>query len=151
MSVEQAVSLARPKRPFSVWLIAAGNTALAIFLLASSFKAGDWNIPAQQIAFWAVLGLALWISTVSTWLGSRWGRVVMLALVTLFMGAVLVQAVGLIMFEAKIQSDTVAGGWHYSVSDAYMMRLVGRAAYSLAWLIANYWLLFSKRARAFYA
>lgn len=149
--MSEVVTISKPKRPFSVWLITGGNTLLAVFVLASSFKGSDWSIPAPQVALWVVLGLALWISTASTWLGSRWGRVIMLALITLYMGAILVGAIGQISHEVTVQSSLTEQGRHYSTSSAYMIRLVGRAAYSLAWLVANYWLLFGKRARAFFA
>ena len=134
------VTVARPKRPLSVWLAAAINTALAIILLATSFKGGDWAVPAPQIAFWAVLGLAIWISTLSAWWGSRWGRNVMLVLVTFYLGSVLVAAVPLIG-EASYRLD----------NDAIMLRLSARVAISLAFLVANYWLVFSKRARSWFA
>jgi len=136
----EVVTLAKPKRPFSVWLAATINTVLAIILLATSFKGGDWGVSAPRVAFWALLGLAIWISTLSAWWGSRQGRNVMLALMTFYLGSVLLAVMPLIGAAREGLGN-----------DAIMLRLVGRLAFSLACLVANWWLLLAKRPRAFFA
>ena len=134
------VTLSKPKRPLSVWLAAAINTVFAIILLATSFKGGDWAVPAPQVAFWAGLGLAIWISTLAAWWGSHWGRNIMLVLITFYLGSVLFAAVQLI-------GDIRTG----LGDETYLLRYSGRLAFCLACLVANWWLLFSKAARAYYA
>jgi hypothetical protein len=136
----EVVTVAKPKRPLAVWITTAINTVLAIILLASSFRGGDWDLPALQVAFWAVLGLAIWISALSTWWGSRNGRNVMLVLVTVYLGLVLVQTV-----------QTIKWMQDWSMNESYMLRYLLRIVLVFAWLVANYWLLLGKRTRAYFA
>lgn len=135
----EVVTISKPKRPFAVWLAAAINTVLVILVLTASFMSGILSVPAAQLAFWVALALAIWFSTLSAWWGSRQGRNVMLAIITFYLGWVLVAAV------QQIGEAREGLG-----NDAYMLRLVGRFLFSLGCLIANWWLLFNKRARAWF-
>ena len=136
----EVVTVSKPKRPVAVWIITAVNTLLAIILLATSFRGGDLGASTPQVAFWAVLGLALWVSTASTWWGSRQGRNVMLVLITLYLGLLLVQTFQIMNWVQN-----------WSTNEDYMPRYILRSVFAVVWLVANWWLLLGKHARGFFA
>jgi len=138
--MSNSIKLSKPNRPLFIWIVTAVNIIFAVILLATSFKGRQWGIPAAQIAFWALLGLGICVSTLLTWFGSRYGRNAMLALITIYLGLVLLQSVQGITWAANSTHG-----------DGYMIRVVGRAVFAVLWLIANYWLLLGRRARIFFA
>ena len=140
MSTEHIVSLTRPKRPRSVWVLAVANGLLAIFMIASSLMAESRGFTSSQAAFNGIVGLAISICAHATWFGYRYGRNLLLALITAYLGLLCIQSVQTIAWAI----DTGYGG-------SILSWAVARAVLSFLWLVVNYWFLLGKRARAFYA
>ena len=130
----------RAKRPLSVWVLCIINGLLAAFLIASSFIAEDRGYSSGQAAFVGIAGLVISIAAHATWYGYRWGRLALLALLTVVLGLLIVQSVMYIDWadDAGFLGRTVTIAWL-------------RAALSLAWLLANYIFLLRKPARMFFA
>jgi hypothetical protein len=93
-----------------------------------------------QAVFVGIAGLGISIAAHATWYGSRWGRLALLALLTVVLGLLIVQSVMYIDWA----DDVGYNGRAVSVASV-------RAALSLAWLVLNYIFLFRKPARVFFA
>ena len=139
MSNDTIVTM-RAKRPLSVWVLCIVNWLLAAFLIASGIIAESRGYSGGQALFVGIAGLAVSVAAHATWYGSRWGRLVLLALLTLVLGLLIVQSVMYIDWAGDV-GYSGRGGNAASV----------RAALSLAWLLANYIVLFRKPARMFFA
>lgn len=140
MRTEQAAAPAPARRPLSIWILTIFNILFAVILMAAAFKGPAWGLPEGQAIFWGILGLGISLAAQLAWAGSRWGRNILLALLTLYLGLLLVQNLRDIAWAVDWSSD-----------DAYIRREVLRAAFAVLWLAANYWLLLGKRARRFYS
>jgi hypothetical protein len=140
MSTEQVVSSTRPKRPRSVWVLAVANGLLAVFMIASSLMAEDRGFTSSQAAFNGIVGLAISISAHATWFGYRYGRNLLLALITVYLGLLCIQSV-----------QTVAWAIDMGYGGSLLSWAVARTLLSILWLAVNYWFLLGKQARAFYA
>jgi len=129
----------RGKRPLSVWVLCIGNGLLAAVLIATSLVAEDRGFSGVQAAIAGICGVGISIAAHATWFGNRIGRRVLVGLLTLFLGLLAAQSVMEIVWAAEI-------GYHgRSVNAAWT-----RAALSLAWLCANYLILFGHKAKAFF-
>lgn len=133
------VAPSRGPRPLSIWLLCIGNGLIAIVLIATSFLAEARGYSRALAAFYGFTGLAMSVAAHATWYGSRIGRWVLVALVTLYFG-------NLIGYS----------GWVMATSDAYFDDEIVtsgllRIGLSLVWLSLNYIVLFGKRARVFFA
>ncbi len=137
---ENIVILPKPERPTSVWLLAISNGVLAAFLIATSLVAEDHGYSAGQAAFTGITGLGVSISAHATWYGYRYGRIVLLALLTIFLGLVFVHSAQTINWAVETQSRGSFFQW-----------AVARAILSAVWLFVNYWFLLGKRARMFFS
>jgi hypothetical protein len=137
---ENIVVLPKPERPTSVWLLTISNGVLAAFLIASSLIAEDRGFTAGQAALSGIVGLGVSISAHATWYGYRYGRIVLLALLTFFLGLVIVHSGQTINWAVETQSRGSFFQW-----------AVARALLSTAWLFVNYWFLLGKRARMFFS
>lgn len=139
-NTENIVVLPRPERPTSVWLLTICNGVLAAFLIASSLIAEDRGFSAGQAAFTGIVGLGVSISAHATWYGYRYGRIVLLALLTVFLGLVIAHSATTINWA--VQTQYRGSVFHWAVA---------RAILSIVWLFVNYWFLFDKRARMFFS
>jgi hypothetical protein len=139
-NLENIVVLPKRQRPTSVWLLSISNGVLAAFLIASSLLAEDRGFSAGQAAFTGITGLGVSISAHATWYGYRYGRIVLLALLTLFLGLVFVHSAQTINWAVETQYRGSIFHW-----------AVARAVLSIAWLFVNYWFLLGKRARMFFS
>jgi hypothetical protein len=140
MSTEQTVRIPSSKRPLSIWFLSIANGLLAILMIAKSFTATDIGFTTGQAVFIGVVGLGLSISAHMTWFGKRYGRNLLLALLTLFLGLLLAQSV-----------RTIAWAVDVNYQGAILSYAISWAVFSVVWLAVNYWLLFGRRARDFYA
>lgn len=132
------MNIALPKRPLSVWLLTIGNYLFAAFMLAASFMAETKGFSAGQAAIPGILGLGIALSAVATWYGYRTGRLILLILLTVFLGLLIVQSAIYIDWADKHRYP-----WGVNLA---IFRLTG----SLIWLVLNWVFLFRKRARAFF-
>ena len=130
----------RAKRPLSVWVLCIINGLLAAFLIASGIIAGSRGYSVGQAAFVGIAGHAISIAAHATWYGYSWGRLALLALLTVVLGLLIVQSLMYIDWADE------AGFLGRAVTTAWI-----RAALSLAWLLANYIFLLRKPARMFFA
>lgn len=130
---------AQAKRPLSVWVLVIVNWVFGAFLIAASFKAEDLGYAAGQAALSGLFGLAISLAALTTWYGYRWGRLVLLVLLTLFLGQIVVWSIMVINWSEET-------GYRGPIVDHAMMRAVG----SVIWLALNWFVLFGKRARAFF-
>lgn len=137
--MNQSTSTARPRRPLAVWIAAGGDIVLATFVLAWSFRGIELGFPAVQVAFWALLGIGITVSALLAGMGSRYGSYATLALITVYL---------VLLLAGSVQAISWAQNW--STNEMYMWRAGAYAAFAVIWLVANYWLLLGKRARAFY-
>jgi len=137
---ESTVALPARKRPLSVWLLALLNGLLAILLIATYFKGDDWGIPAGQSTFWGLLGLGISLAAHTMWFGSRIGRNLLLALITVYFALLLAQNL-----------RDIAWASDYNGSENYILIEGARALFGLVWLFVNYWYLLGGRARSFFA
>ncbi len=128
------------KRPLSVWILCIINWLLAAFLIASGFVAVSRGYSVAQAAFVGIAGLVISIAAHATWYGSRWGRLALLALLTVFLGLLIAQSVMYIDWADDV-----------GYSGRGVNAAILRAALSLAWLVLNYIFLFRKPARTFFA
>ncbi len=140
MSKEQAVRIPSLKRPLSIWILAIANGLLAIFLIASSLTAAHVGYTTGQAVFSGIVGLGISIAAHMTWFGKRYGRNLLLALLTVFLGLLLAQSV-----------RTIAWAIDVNYAGAYLSHAIAWAVFSVLWLAVNYWLLFGRSAKAFYA
>lgn len=129
---------ALPKRPLSVWLITSGNYLFAAVMIATSFMAEAKGFTAGQAAIPGILGLGIALASVATWYGYRTGRLVLLILLTIFLGLLITQSIMYIDWADKHRYP-----WGVNLA---IFRLIG----SLIWLALNWVFLFRKRARAFF-
>lgn len=139
VSTEQAPSVPSPKRPLSIWVLSIANGLLAIFLIGTSLNAAAAGYTTGQAVFSGLVGLGISISAHMTWFGKRYGRNLLLALLTIFLGLLFVQSI-----------RTIAWGIDVGYDGPYVSRAVSWAVFSLLWLAVNYWLLLRRRTRAFY-
>ena len=133
------VAAERGTRPMSVWVLCIANGLLAAFLIAASLVAEDHGFTGVQAAIAGICGIGISIAAHATWFGSRIGRRVLVVLLTVFLGLLAAQSVMEIVWAAEINYHA------RSVNTAWT-----RAALSLAWLCANYLLLFGHKAKAFF-
>ena len=140
MSTEQTASLPVRKRPLSIWLLCIANGLLAIMLIGTSLTAERFGYTLGQAIFAGVIGLGISISAHLTWYGKRYGRNVLLALLTAFFGLLLAQS-----------AMTIAWAIEVDYEGLYLTRAIAWGVFSVVWLAVNYWFLFGRRARAFYA
>lgn len=138
MSTEQTAVILPRKRPLSLWVLPIANGLLAVLMIAASFTATDAGYTTGQAVFTGLVGLGISISAHLTWFGRRYGRNLLLALLTLFLGLLLIQSV-----------RTVAWAVDVGYEGALFSRAVAWAVFSVIWLAVNYWLLLSRRARTF--
>jgi hypothetical protein len=127
------------KRPLSIWVLCIVNGLLAMFLIGASIKAEDLGYSGGQAAIAGLTGLGISIAAHATWFGKRTGRLVMLVLLTVFLGLLLVQSVRVIVWAAET-------GYRADFVDAAYIR----AGVSLIWLALNYFVLFGRKAKAFF-
>ncbi len=130
---------AQAKRPLSVWGLAIVNWILGAFLVAVSFKAEDLGYAAGQAALSGVFGLAISLAALASWYGYRWGRLVLLLLLTIYLVQIIAWSVMVINWSEET-------GYRGPISEHAVMRGIG----SVVWLALNWILLFGKRARAFF-
>lgn len=128
------------KRPASIWLVSLGNGLLAAFLIATSLLAVGRGYSVSQAVFTGIIGLGVSISAHAVWYGYRYGRIALLALITLFAGLIAVQDLRVVLWAMDV-------GYRGPIFDWAIVRVV----LSLAWLSVNYWLLLGKRARVFFS
>ncbi len=128
------------KRPLSIWLLSLGNGLLAAFLIATSLLAVGRGFTVSQAVFSGVVGLGVSISAHAAWYGYRYGRAVLLALITLFLGLIAVQDFRILMWALDVGYHGIEVDWS-----------IARIVLSLVWILVNYWFFLNKRARAFYS
>jgi hypothetical protein len=133
------VVVVRGRRPLSVWILSIGNGVLAAFMIAASLMAEDRGYSGGQAALVGIAGLFLSVAAHTTWYGSRWGRLVLVVLLTLFLGLLVVQS-------AMVVAWANQAGYRAAFVDAAFLR----AGLSLVWLALNYIFLFGRRARVFF-
>jgi len=138
MSTEQVASIPSSKRPLSIWVLSIANGLLAIFLIATSLNAADAGYTMGQAVFSGIIGLGISITAHMTWFGKRYGRNLLLAFLTIFLGLLFVQSI-----------RTIAWGIDVGYDGPYVSRAVSWAVFSFLWLAVNYWLLFRRRVRDF--
>ena len=126
----------RAKRPLTLWLLVILNWVFGAFLIAASFKAEDVGYSAGQAALSGLFGLAISVAAHLTWYGSRWGRLLLALLLTLFLGQMIVWSIMVINWSEET-------GYRGPITDHAWMRGIG----SIIWLALN-WI--GKRARAFF-
>lgn len=127
-----------PKRPRSVWVLTITNGLIAAFMIAASIIAERRGFSPGQAAFSGLIGLGVTIAAHATWYGYRTGRLVLLILLTAYLGLLVVQS-----FSYVAWAETY--GYRPGVNLAIL-----RGLGSLAWLAANWLLLFGKKARVFF-
>lgn len=132
------VSLRR--RPLSVWFLCLTNGLVAVFLVATAIVAELRGYTSSQAAYYGFFGLGISIAAHLTWFGYRWGRLLLLLLMTVFLGLMIVYSMWII-----------AWGMEHDVFSEEIRNALLRAGLSLVWLALNYILLFGKRARMFFA
>jgi len=128
------------KRPLSVWVLCLGNGVLAVFLIASSLIAEERGYTPWQAAISGICGLGLTLSAHAAWFGNRLGRNLLLAIITLFLGLLLMQSLLTLLWAWQ-------NGYQGPIAGAALTRF----CLSLLWLVVNYGFLLSKRARVFFA
>lgn len=128
------------RRPLSVWVLCLANGLIAIFLIATAILAEMRGYTSAQAAYYGFSGIALSIAAHTTWFGYRWGRILLLVLLTVFLSLMIAYSLWVIAWALE---NHVAGRL---VTHALL-----RAGLSLAWLALNYNLLFGRRARMFFA
>jgi hypothetical protein len=133
------VVVVRGRRPLSVWLLTIGSGVLAAFMVAASIMAEDRGYTGGQAAIAGIAGVGLSIAAHATWFGSRWGRLALLVLLTLFLGLLVVQSAMVIAWANET-------GYRAKFVDAAFLR----AGLSLVWLALNYIFLLGRRARVFF-
>ena len=127
------------KRPRSVWILTIGNGVLAAFLVAASLKAEDRGFTSGQAALYGVFGLAITIAAFSTWCGHRWGRIVLLALLTISLGE-------MVIWSAMVLNISEETGYHGALANQALTHAIG----AIGWLALNWFLLFGKKTRMFF-
>lgn len=127
------------KRPLSVWGLCILDGLLAAFLIASSILAEDFGFSGGQAAIAGISGILISLAAHATWYGNRWGRLVLVIVLTLFLGLLVAQSAMVIAWslDTGYSGPMVNGAWYYVV----LLPL---------WLCAHYLLLFGKRAKAFF-
>jgi hypothetical protein len=140
MSTEQTVRIPSYKRPLSIWVLAIANGLLAIVLIGASLTASHFGYTTGQAVFMGIVGLGVSVSAHMTWFGKRYGRNLLIGLLTVFLGLLLVQSIRTIAWAIDVDYEGVL-----------LSQSVAWAVFSVLWLAVNYWLLFGRRARAFYA
>lgn len=130
----------RTQRPLSVWVLCILNGLLAAFLIATSLVAENRGYSSGQAAFVGIAGLLISIAAHATWYGYRWGRLALLALLTIALAPT-------IAHEAAV----ISNGADVDYYDGPVREAIVRAALLLVWLALNFIFLFRKRARMFFA
>ncbi len=128
------------KRPLAVWVLCFGNGLLAAFLIASSLIAEDRGYAPWQAAISGLCGLGLTLSAHAAWFGYRLGRNGLLAIVTVFLGLVVLQS-----------AMTLLWAWDNGYQGPLAGAAFTRFCLSLLWLIVNYGFFLNSRARVFFA
>jgi hypothetical protein len=128
------------KRPLSVWVLCLGNGLLAVFLITSSLIAEERGYAPWQAAISGICGLGLTLSAHAAWFGNRLGRNLLLAIITLFLGLLVVQS-----------AMTLFWAWNNGYQGPIAGTALTRICLSLLWLVVNYAFLLSKRARVFFS
>lgn len=140
MSTEPAAAVPSRKRPLSIWVLTVANGLLAIVLIATSIVAANAGFSKGQVLLPGVIGVGISIAAHLTWFGKRYGRNLLLGLLTLILGLMLIDSVRAI-------------GWalEANYTGTYLTHAVIRGVFCLLWLIINYWVLYVRRARAYFA
>lgn len=127
------------KRPLSVWVLCILNGVLAVALIGTGIKAASFGFSSGQAVIAAIAGIVISIGAHATWFGNRLGRLVLLAALTLFLGAIVVQSAMVVAwsFETAYRGPLVTAAWMY-------------IGLSLAWLCVNYLFLYGRRAKTFF-
>lgn len=138
MATKNVVFL-RSARPLSVWILCLINGAVAVVLIATAILSQMRGWPVATAAFYGGIGLALGLAAHTTWFGYRWGRLALLALLTVLIGLMAFYSIWVIgwSLDNNYTGDAYATAW---------LRLIA----ALAWLAANYIFLFRKPARMFF-
>jgi hypothetical protein len=139
--VNDNVPPSRGRRPLAVWLLCLGNALIAIILIATAFLAERRGYSAGLAALYGFTGLAMSIAAHATWYGNRWGRRILLTLITVYFGNVIGY------WAWAIVQDAADGLFHDRLVTAALLRI----GLSLVWIGLNYIFLFSNRARVFFA
>lgn len=136
---KETIVFVRRKRPVSIWVLCIVNALLAAWLVAAAIRSEQFGFSSGQAAIEGFAGIFIAIATHATWFGNRKGRLALLILLTGFLGLLIVQSLRVIQ---------------WSVQTGYYAPFVGMAVLytglSLTWLCANYLLLNSKQAKAFF-
>lgn len=141
---ETPVIMARVKRPLGVWAMTVIDAVFAgIFLIAACFRALNYHLdyPGPTIAAWGVIGLAVCVTAQMAWFGSRYGRTVLLALMTVYLGFALFQNANYLLWAMREEIDNTG----------FLRQQIMEGVRSLVWLAANFWFLTGRRTRGFYA
>jgi len=127
------------KRPVAIWSLALANGVLAAFLIGASLVAEEHGYQPWQAAISGLCGIGITLSAHATWYGYRLGRTGLLALLTLFLGLMVVQSAAVLVWALQT-------GYQGPLAAAAFTRLL----LSLIWLLVNYGFLLGKRMRSFF-
>lgn len=127
------------KRPMPVSFLCLGNGVLAIFLIAASLMAENRGYAPWQAAISGLSGLGISLSAHGCWFGYRLARNALLALLTLFLGLVVLQSLLTLIWAMNT-------GYQGALTAASFTRFF----LSLAWLVVNYAVLLGKQGRTFF-
>jgi hypothetical protein len=140
MSNDNIVTLPIRKRPVSIWVLWIGNGLLAAFLIAASIVAEDRGYTGGGAAVSGLFGIAISIAAHAMWYGNRWGRIALLAILTVYLVMLVFQSLAIIGHAGE-------PGYGGQIAERAPLRLI----LSIVWLSVNYWFLLRKRARVFFA
>jgi hypothetical protein len=135
----------RQKRPVGVWGMTIIDGLFAgVYLVAEFFRMishpGYFGVSTAQVVLWGVAGLAICMAAQLTWYGSRHGRTALLALMTVFLGFVLLDNAKYFVWAVDQWPD----------NDVLIRQQVVGAIRSLVWLAANFWFLTGRRTKGFF-